>query len=241
MNEERYILFDQYLQSEMTAAEKSDFEKQLAEDAEFASEFETFKSVQIQLENKFGFEAEREAFKENLTQISEKHFNNSKPKVVLMRPWYYAAAASVIILFGLFFFDYNQNPSFNDYNHPGQAHFTERSNTNVSLIQAEKAFNDRNFKEAIPFFEAVLKDKKTSEIQYYYGVSLLQVSDYKKAEQVFNELKSGSSVYKDKSLWNLALIKLRQKDYAGSRQILQTISQDYEDYDEVQELLDALD
>lgn len=241
MNEERYILFDQYLQSEMTAAEKSDFEKQLTEDSEFASEFETFKAVQLQLENKFGFEAEREAFKENLTQISEKHFNNSKPKVVLMRPWYYAAAASVIILFGLFFFDYNQNPNFNDYNHPGQANFTERSTTNVHLLQAEKAFNTRKFKEAVPFFEAALKETKTPEIQYYYGVSLLQTSEYQKAEAVFNELKATNLVYKDKALWNLAIMKLKQKDYKGCKQILQTISQDYEDYDEVQELLDALD
>jgi tetratricopeptide (TPR) repeat protein len=240
MNEERYILFDQYLQEELTATEKTDFEKQLTEDPEFASEFETFKAVQLQLENKFGFETEREAFKENLTQISEKHFNNSKPKVVLMRPWYLAAAASVAILFGLFFFDYNQNPSFNDYNHPGQAHFTERSTANVNLLQAEKAFNIRKFADAVPFFEAVLKEKKTPEIQYYYGVSLLETSEYQKAETVFNELKATSPVYKDKSLWNLALIKLKQKDYKACKKILQTISQDYEDYDEVQELLDAL-
>ncbi|CAD0001693.1 tetratricopeptide repeat protein [Flavobacterium salmonis] len=241
MNEERYLLFDQYLLGEMTVEERNSFEKEISENPEFAAEFRTFKEVQVQLENKFGHEQERKAFKENLSNIANKHFNKEKPKVVLMRPWYYAAAASVAILFGLFFFDYNQNPSFNDYNHPGQAHFTERSNTNVNLIQAEKAFNDRKFKEAIPFFEAVLKDKKTSEIQYYYGVSLVQTGQYKKAEGVFNELKSGNSVYKDKSLWNLALLKLKQKDYNGCKEILETISQDYEDYDEVQELLDALD
>ncbi|CAD0001728.1 tetratricopeptide repeat protein [Flavobacterium chungangense] len=241
MNEERYILFDQYLLGEMTVEERNSFEKEISENLEFAAEFRTFKEIQVQLENKFGHEQERKAFKENLSNIANKHFNKEKPKVVLMRPWYYAAAASVAILFGLFFFDYNQNPSFNDYNYPGQAHFTERSNTNVNLIQAEKAFNDRKFKEAIPFFEAVLKSNKTSEIQYYYGVSLVQTGQYKKAEGVFNELKSGNSVYKDKSLWNLALLKLKQKDYNGCKEILETISQDYEGYDEVQELLDALD
>jgi TolA-binding protein len=241
MNVERYLLFDQYLQGEMTIEERNSFEKQVSENEEFAAEFRTFKEVLAQLDNKFGYDDEREAFRENLSAISDKHFNKEKPKVVLMRPWYYAAAASVAILFGLFFFDYNQNPSFNDYNHPGQAHFTERSNTTVNLIQAEKTFNDRKFKEAVPFFEAVLKDKKTAEVQYYYGVSLLQANQYKKAETVFNELKSGSSVYKEKAIWNLALIKLKQKDYKGCKQILQTISQDYEDYDEVQELLDALE
>lgn len=241
MNEERYILFDQYFQGEMTVEERNSFEKQLSENEEFASEFRTFKTVLVQLDNKFGYEGEREAFRENLSGIADQHFNKDRPKVVLMRPWYFAAAASVAILFSLFFFDYTQNPSFNDYNHPGQAHFTERSNTNVDLVQAEKAFNDRKFKEAVPFFEAILKNNKTAEIQYYYGVSLLQTIEYQKAEAVFNELKSGSSVYKEKALWNLALLKLKQKDYKGCKQILQTISQDYEDYDEVQELLDALD
>ncbi|MCI9845278.1 tetratricopeptide repeat protein [Flavobacterium pectinovorum] len=241
MNEERYILFDQYLQGEMTVEERNSFEKEVSENPEFAAEFITFKNVQVQLENKFGHEQEREAFIENLSDIADKHFNKDRPKVVLMRPWYYAAAASVAILFGLFFFDYNQNPSFNDYNHPGQAHFTERSNTNESLIQAEKTFNERKFKEAIPFLEAVLKENKTSEIQYYYGVSLLQTGQDKESEAVFNELKSGSSVYKEKALWNLALLKLKQKDYNGCKEILETISQDYEDYDEVQELLHALD
>ena len=49
MNEERYILFDQYLQGELTVEAKNDFEKQLLEDPEFASEFETFKEMQFQL------------------------------------------------------------------------------------------------------------------------------------------------------------------------------------------------
>ena len=82
MNEERYILFDQYLQGEMTVEERNSFEKQLAEDHELSSEFETFKEVQLRLKTKFEHEEEREAFKANLTTISDKHFNTSKPKVV---------------------------------------------------------------------------------------------------------------------------------------------------------------
>jgi len=241
MNEERYIQFEQYLQEEMTVEERKKFEKQVLEDEEIAAEFSAFKEVLAQLDNKFRYDEERKTFSKNLLDISDKYFNKERPKRVLMRPWYFAVAASVVVLFGLFFFGYNPNPSFNDYNHPEQAHFTERSNTNVNLIQAEKAFNDGKFKEAVPFFEAVLKNHKTAEIQYYYGVSLLQINEYIKAETVFNELKSGTSLYREKSVWNLALIKLKHKDYKGCKQILQTISQDFEYYDEVQELLRALE
>jgi TolA-binding protein len=240
MNEERYILFDQYLQGELTVDEKTAFEKQVAEDAQFASEFENFKEAQLHLKNKFEYEAEREAFKANLTTISDQHFNKNKPKVVLMRPWIYAAAASIAILFGLFFFDYNQNPTFNDFNHPEVASFTERGDVNTTLKLAEKAFNERKYETAIPLFEEILKQNNTPEIEYFYGVSLLEESQYSKAETVFNELKTGTSVYKEKAKWNLALSKLKQKKYKDCKQILQTISQDYENYDDVQELLDEL-
>lgn len=239
MNEERYILFDQYLQGEMTVEEKNSFEKQLSEDSELASEFETFKEAQLQLKNKFEYEEEREAFKANLNSISGKHFNG-KPKIIRMRPWYLAVAASVAILFGLFFFDYN-NPTFEDYNHPETASFVERGATDEILKQAETAFNERKYKEAIPLFEEILKVNKTPELQYFYGVSLLEESKYPKAEGVFNELKSGTSVYKEKAKWNLALSKLKQKKYKQCQEILQTISQDYENYDDVQDLLDELD
>lgn len=241
MNEERYILFDQYLQGELTIDERNSFEKQLSEDHEFSSEFETFKEAQLRLKNKFEYEEEREAFKANLKTISDKHFNTSKPKVIGLNAWYFAAAASVVILFGLFFFNYNQNPAFEDYNHPEQASFTERGEAKETLKQAETAFNERKYSEAIPLFEAILKENKTPEVQYFYGVSLLEESQYKKAEAVFNELKSGTSVYKEKAKWNLALSKLKQKDYKGCKEILQTISEDYENYDDVQNLLEDLD
>lgn len=239
MNEERYILFDQYLQGEMTVEEKDSFEKQLAEDPELSSEFETFKEVQLRLKNKFELEEETEAFKANLTTISDKHFNTNKPKVVVMRPWFYAAAASIIVLFGLFFFDYN-NPTFADYDNPEPASFVERGDTNATLKEAQTAFNDGKYAAAIPLFEEILKENKTPEIQYFYGVALLEESKYPKAESIFNELRSGTSAYKEKATWNLALSKLKQKKYAACKEILETISQDYENYDDVEKLLDEL-
>lgn len=240
MNEERYILFDQYLQDELTVEARNNFEKQLAEDPEFASEFETFKNVQSQLDNKFGFEQEREVFKENLDKIGEQHFNK-KPKVIGLKPWYLAVAASVAVLFGLFFFNYNQNPAFSDYNDPEEASFTIRGTVDKPLKEAETAYNKGHYNDAIPLFETVLKKEKSAEILFFYGISLLEESEYKKAEAVFNELKAGNSAYKEKALWYLALSKLKQKDYESCKKILETISEDDEGYDQVQELLGRLD
>lgn len=239
MNEERYIEFDQYLHGEMSVEEKINFEKQLSEDAELALELKIFKELQGQLQNKFGNENQRNAFKENLKSISKTHFKTSKPKVIAFKPMYYAVAASVAVLIGLFFF--NQNPNFEDYNQQEVAYFTERGDVNIDLKQAEVAFNAKNYKEAIPLFESVLNSNKTPEILYFYGVSLLENDRIKDAETVFNELKSGNSIYKNKAIWSLALSKLKQKEYKSCKEILLTIPDDFEDYDQVQELLNELD
>jgi len=240
MNDERYILFGQYLENELSAEEKTNFEKQLSEDTEFASAFEIFKELNLHLVNKFGNEKNLKAFKKNLKSISKEHFKAKKSKVVSLKPWQYAIAASVAILVGLFVFQ-NINPSFDDYNNPEMATFTERGDINQNLKLAEVTFNAKNYKAAIPYFEAALNSTKSPEIQYFYAVSLLEDNQFQKAETNLSELKSGTYIYKKKATWYLALSKLKQKDYKSCKEILLTIPDDYEDYDQVQELLNELD
>lgn len=239
MSEEKYILFDQYLQGELSGEALLDFEKQLSENPELASELETFKEVQMQLETKFGFAADRKAFETNLKNISKAHFKEGKFKVISLKPLIYLVAASVVFLLGLFLFNPSK-PNFEDYNQYENAYLTERSDGIESLKQAETAFNAKDYKTAIPLFEAVLKENKTAEIQYFYGVSLLENNQIDKAEIVFNKIKSGNSVYKNKAIFGLALAKLKQEDYKACEEILLTIPSDYENYDKVQELLDKL-
>lgn len=240
MNEERYIVFGQYLENELSAEEKTNFEKQLNEDTEMATAFKIFKELHLHLENKFGKEQELKAFKKNLKSISATHFNPKKSKVVAFKPWQYAIAASVAVLMGLFVFQ-NINPTFDDYNNPEMATFIERGDVNQNLKLAQDAFNSKNFKKAIPYFETVLKESKSPEIQYFYAVSLLEDNQFPKAETNLLELKSRNSIYKNKATWYLALSKLKQEDYDSCKEILLTIPEDFEDYDQVQQLLNELD
>lgn len=240
MNDERYILFSQYLENELSAEEKTNFEKQLAEDQEFASAFEIFKELNLHLENKFGNAKDLKAFKKNVKSISAVHFKTKKSKVVDLRGWHYTVAASVTILVGLFVFQ-NINPDFEDYNNPETATFIERGDVNENLKLAQDEFNAKNYKKAIPYFEAVLKVNKSPEMQYFYAISLLEENQFQKAEANLSELKSGTSIYKNKATWYLALSKLKQEDYKSCKEILKTIPDDYEDYDQVQELLNDLD
>lgn len=240
MNEERYIVFDQYLAGELSAEDKTAFEKQLSEDQELASAFETFKELNGHLNNKFGNAEELKAFKHNLKSISKTHFKTKKSKVIAFKPWQYAMVASVVILFGLFVFQ-NINPVFEDYNNPEMAAFIERGDVNENLKLAQDAFNTKQYKKAIPYFEAILKEKKSPEIQYFYSIALLEDNQLQKAEINLSDLRYGNSIYENKATWYLALSKLKQKDYKSCKDILLTIPDDFEDYDQVQELLNELD
>ncbi len=241
MNEERYILFDQYLEGALSGTEKEAFEKQLSDDAEFAESFETFKEVNLQLEQKFGIEAERNAFKATLSSIATKSKKTKKSKLRTLQPWYYSVAASIVIVLGAWIFMQSSKPVFSDYNQYENAYFTERGDVNANMILAQDAFNAKNYKEAIAAFEIILKEKSTPEIELYYGISLLEINKLKEAEVVFNKLKSGTSIYKNKATWSLALLKLKLKDYDACEGLLKTIPSDYEDYDTVEELLGKLD
>jgi hypothetical protein len=241
MNEEHFLAFDQYLQGEMTDEDKLIFEEQMKSDPEMASAFETFKDLNLHLEHKFGQTDELETFKDNLKGISKKHFKNSKPKVIAFKPWQYAAAASVAVLFGILFLDQKSNPTFEEYNQPETAFFTERGEANDNLKLAQDAFNAKQYKTAIPLFETILKTDQSAEIQYFYGVSLLEENKLQEAETVFTALETGNSIYKNKAIWSLALSKLKQKDFKSCKELLLTIPEDYEGNDEVDALLEDLE
>ena len=74
----------------------------------------------------------------------------------------------------------------------------------------------------------------------YYGIALLEDGQFQKAESSLTELKKGNSIFKNQAIWYLALSKLKQKDYDSTKKILETMPQDYEHYDQVQELLNEL-
>jgi tetratricopeptide (TPR) repeat protein len=241
MNEEHFLAFDEYLRGEMTDEDKLVFEKQLRENTDFASDFGTFKELNSHLNNKFGNAQELKAFKENLKNISKPHFEKPKGEVVFMKPWYYGVAASVAVLIGLFFLNQNSDPTFEEYNHPETAFFTERGATNDTLKLAQDAFNAKRYKGAIPLFETILKTNNSAEIQYFYGMSLLEVNRLVEADAIFTTLKSGNSIYKDKATWRLALSQLKRKKEEECKKLLLTIPHDFEDYDQVESLLKKLD
>ena len=242
MNEELYIVFENYLTNQLSEKDKIDFENQLQNDASIREKFRIYQNWTHYLENKF--DSKTIDFKKNLETISKSNFTENKKsetKVISFKPYYFAIAASIVLVIGTWFMMQNSMPNYNDYNQHEEAYFTERGDVIESLKLAQDAFNATNYSEAITNFEIVLKSHKRPEIEFYYAVSLLEVDKFTESEVIFNNLKSGTSIYKDKSTWYLALSNLKQKKYEETKEFLKQIPEDAEDYAKAEKLLDELD
>jgi tetratricopeptide (TPR) repeat protein len=240
MNEENYIGFESYLANEMPSDEKIIFEDKLQNDSKFRESFNLYKETTQFLEHKFSSEAID--FKKNLETISNNHFSDSEEKetkVVNLRPWYYAVAATMAIVFGALLFT-QSDPQYGDYNQHQTAVFVERSEADVNLKEAQEFFNAQNYKKAVQSFEKI-NDLKNPELQLYYAIALIETNDYQKAEIFLNNIRTGVSVYKDKATWYLALSNLKQKKLEECKTILKQIPVDAEDYDKAQQLVKDLD
>lgn len=241
MNEAQYILFDQYLNNELNFEEKEAFENDLKSDEAMQESLRIYKDLNGYLAHKFGNETQLNAFKANLKQAAAANANKSETKIFSIKPIYYAVAACFALIFGIMFYNNSTaDPTFVDYYTQQSANFGERGDIKKDLKAAQDAFNRDDYRTAATLFESILKTDPRPEIEFFYGVSLMQIDKFYDSELVFIRLIAGNSVYKNNAIWNLALLKLKQKDYYSCKEILKTIPRDYEDYAQVAKLLSNL-
>jgi tetratricopeptide (TPR) repeat protein len=221
----------------MSQEEKLEFENQLQNDADIKQKFEIYKETNQFLATKFS--QQTLDFKKNLDAIAKEHFaekEHKKTKVIAFKPWQYAVAASIAILFGTWFM-MQENSDYSEFYQHENANLVERGSIIKNLKAAQEAFNAKNYKVAIENFEIVLKDYDKPEVRFLYGISLLEENRFADAEATFTKLQSGTSIYKDKATYNLALSKLKQKQLVECKMYLKQIPEDAEDYEKAQKLL----
>lgn len=244
MNENDYLLFEDYLDETMSEAAKLTFESRLKTDATFLESFNLYKEATNHFKNKFAREEETLAFKNNLETTATEHFKKATPKLVKFQPWKYATAACLLLFSGLFFYfnSISGIPSYEDLNTISEINIVERSSNSELLKKAENAFNKQSFTEVKNYLDQILvKDTTNSELLFYKAIAQLELSEYMEAENSLTRLSKGTSVYANEALWYLALSKLKQKDYEACKKIINTIPVQTENYDKSQKLLKKLE
>jgi hypothetical protein len=244
MEEQDYIAFDAYLSEELSETERVAFEKRLQEDAEFRNSYELYREASEFLKNTIENEEETAAFKENLQKIGAAHFKETpvskkSRNITFLK---YAIAASIILLMGIFLFDQNTSPSYEDFMTYDTVSFTVRGGEPNLTLKAEEAFNTKNFKAAEGYFtELLAADADNRELQLYLGISVLEQDKFEQARIIFKKIAQGNSVFKNSATWYLALTELKAGNLKECKAVLEKIPEDAAEYSKAQKLLEALE
>jgi uncharacterized protein YozE (UPF0346 family) len=250
LDEEISLLFENYLDNQLSEEDKAAFEKNLEEDPAFAKDFEGYKEISHYLANQFS--EERNLLKtqldqmsanfsseENLTEtISEK---KTTAKVIRFKPWQLAIAASFVFMFGIFFFDSGGGLQHSDYMFSENITLTERGDDSPIIKLAETNFNDKAYAEAIVNFDAILETQPNNTgVLFYKAIALDALEDYTASDELFSQLAGGVSVLRYKATYYWAVSQWKQDNVERAKTILNEIPRNAEEYTQAQKLLKKL-
>lgn len=242
--EDIYDIIEKYVNGELSGKELEEFEKKLDSDSALASEVQLFREAKESLADQFIHQEEEAALKETLSQVSAPHFEENKtPKNVFSlrrRHWLAAAGAAAAIL-ALVIFRPWQASLYDQYSQFPLAAFTEQGGANeADLAQAQQAFNQEDYPEALNIFQSYLNEeehKDDPQIQLYKGLCHLALEEYSQAEAIFQSLQNGNSAYKNDGTWYLAMTFLKQKEWGKVRELLPQIPENSSRRKDAQRLL----
>jgi len=237
-------LFEAYLEGSLPLGERTAFEEKLKSDIQLREEFTLFEDVYKVLTNKYS--PERNDFLNTLKEVNAEFIPSTvsrspKTTIISFKPWHYGIAASILLAVGLFLFNDFGNPSYSDFATHQEISLVVRSETDQVSKKAETAFNSKNYQEAVVYFDELIKSSpENTELQYYKAVSLVEINHFQEAESILNNLSKGTSVYATKAVWMIALSKMKQKDYKGTKEVLKTIPATSSEYQKAKKLLETL-
>jgi len=241
MEEEVYISIDRYLANEMTADERLSFQARLQNDRDLADKLEIYKTASTALQNKFKTEERELQFRNNIVLIAAEQDDHKDTKVIKLKWYTWAAAASVALLCAVLFYTTLSKPTYKEYAVYEPIALVERGHEDETKLEAQEAFNNHQYEHAVQLFAKLLEqDKRNAELQLYQGISLLELNRISEANAMFNEVRNSKSVFSSKAMWMLALSALKEKDYKKCRSLLLEIPEGSEEYNQAQALLHEL-
>lgn len=262
----QYDQIASYINNEMNEAEKTAFEALLKDDNELASFVETCASLDsVYNENTWNIKSNasvaevkalaNEFRSDDVITLSETIRNiqkqdNSSTTKKNKKTYFYLISSAVTIaaVMTLFYFTFMQyltgSEAFEEYhNWNTLPSFVEKGDVEDTPAKAEGLFEAGKYQEALAIFiENAKSTTYDPNIHLYIGVCYVELENYPKAMQTFDELLNSNTLDNHKGYWYKALTYLKQNDAENAKKILQTLVQDANNYnyEKAKELLKKL-
>ena len=97
-----------------------------------------------------------------------------------------------------------------------------RTNPGKIFTEANVAYGNRNFEEAVKQFEK--SNPNLLKYNLYYGISLMEIGNTSKARGIFDSIAAQKSIESVVAHWYKAMSYLKEKDNAGVLRALEAIT-----------------
>jgi tetratricopeptide (TPR) repeat protein len=241
MKDQDYQIFEAYLKGDLGKEEMELHQNRMQNDQDYKKTFELYQSINKHLENEFKDESKLNDFKSSVSNISKDYFESRNETNF---PWLkMAIAASLIIAIGLYFYlgDFSK-PQYEEIAQIPTIHLTVRGTESELFTQAETAFNQEKYADAIEFFNQILaKNNEELSIKLYQAIAYMELGSYDKARKLYDEIINQESSYAEEALWYASLNELKAENYSACKAYLSKIKSSASRYEDAKNLLKKLD
>lgn len=247
---------ENYLGGDMSPGEKKNFEDRLNTDPELRALYELYTSIDAKMRDSEKNLQNEEALKTTLTNLNQSYFKaavapHPEPVVLKMetpqnnhhwlRKLLSAAAVVAIIVAAIYWMKGGKNDSPQQLadNYVSTALVTlsqTMSSTTDSLQQGIAAYNDKNYSQALGFFQEIYKNHpENNEALKNAGITLLVTKQYDQAIGAFDDL-AAKDLQSNAGLFFKAVTLMQRNagtDKEDAKKILQQVVDEKQDKSEI--------
>ncbi len=246
-----YTQIEDYLDGWLNTDERQAFEAALKANPELALALTTVREARERLRKQWEQAPADAALKETLEGLGAGYFkstgaskklNRGGGRIFQIPPAWWAAAASLAILFAAWFFlrPPAQERLYTQFREFPEADFTVRNTDpgQQNLQNAAAAFNTKNYADALQKLQnQVATDPENLEARFFSGLCFLELKNYAEATAVFQPISNSANAWADEARWYLALSYLRQNQRDKCAEALRQIPENSGHFSEAQQLL----
>jgi tetratricopeptide (TPR) repeat protein len=239
ISENELRLIEQYLDEKLDLIQKREVERRIAEDREFALQFEIIRDLPKAVN------METDHLRDDLRSMMQQPIETSRQnipvdarmgrRVSLVRLLVSAAAviAGVTLAINLFTPTKDADLYATYFDIPQENITLRNEGLDPLLAEATRSFSEKNYPSAAESFrQFLMTDPDEIPVLFFYAVSLMALEEYDTAQPVLTEIQSQESVYRNAAKWYLGLLYLRKEDHEKARTLFEELKNGANNYSE---------
>ena len=219
-----------YVEGELDAAERQDFEAQLERDPALAREVALYRELKATLSERLGTDDKAMTLQQRLSALNTEYFSTrTGASRIPMARWATGIAAAVLLIVAtLLIWPSDKGSLYRRLGNTQMVGLTERGDQTDTIMQeAASYFNRKEFAKAFPLLDRAVKADSANQLALFYrGVAGLKTGAVAAARADLGRVYDAGSLFRYEAAFYLALSFAEEKNDDAARSWLKKIPAD---------------